>query len=413
MMTFDQKLISDLLTPEAVRERCHEVYDMAVAEELEHFRFHHENLQLATDLVIREIEKNYPDGKVPFHSRWRHFELGKYQLWDKIAASLTKLSNDEIARRRIDLAFISVLLDAGAGAHWRYKDTVTGLNYNRSEGLAIASIRLMETGALSQFGKDDPIRVDASALRELSADRLAKEFQVSEANPLIGIKDRTHLLNRLGKILQTETDIFERGDEFRPGNIFDYLAKYRVNGALPAREILIALLRGIGQIWPDGECLGDVALGDVGYHPAIRRDNITNGVLPFHKLSQWMAYSLIEPLVDAGVKVVDLDGLTGLAEYRNGGLFIDTGTLSLRQPKQANAVHDPKSQLIVEWRALTVSLLDKLAESIRQNTGKNAVTLPLASVLQGGTWIAGRQIAKKLRADGGPPLNIKSSGTIF
>ena len=33
---------------------------------------------------------------------------------------------------------------------------------------------------------------------------------------------------------------------------------------------------------------------------------------------------------DAGIEVTDIDGLTGLAEYRNGGLFVDTGVLAFR-----------------------------------------------------------------------------------
>jgi hypothetical protein len=39
--------------------------------------------------------------------------------------------------------------------------------------------------------------------------------------------------------------------------------------------------------------------------------------------------------------------------------------------------------------------------------------LPLARILQGGTWAAGRTIAKRLRPDGGPPLKIISDGTVF
>ena len=58
------------------------------------------------------------------------------------------------------------------------------------------------------------------------------------------------------------------------------------------------------------------------------------GLVPLHKLSQWLAYSLIEPLQWAGIEVTDIDGLTGLAEYRNGGLFIDTGVLTLRDPSR-------------------------------------------------------------------------------
>ena len=50
----------------------------------------------------------------------------------------------------------------------------------------------------------------------------------------------------------------------------------------------------------------------------------TSGLVPLHKLSQWLAYSLIEPLQTSGISVTDIDGLTGLAEYRNGGLFVDS-----------------------------------------------------------------------------------------
>ena len=47
--------------------------------------------------------------------------------------------------------------------------------------------------------------------------------------------------------------------------------------------------------------------------------------MPFHKLSQWLAYSLIEPLEEAGIAVTGLDELTALAEYRNGGLLDRSG----------------------------------------------------------------------------------------
>ena len=76
-------------------------------------------------------------------------------------------------------------------------------------------------------------------------------------------------------------------------------------------------------------------------------------------------------------------------------------------------VHDPKSPIIVEWRALTVVLLDKLAEKIRRRTNTNSESMPLASILQGGPWSAGRQIAQQLRDNGSPPLLLNSRGTIF
>jgi hypothetical protein len=38
---------------------------------------------------------------------------------------------------------------------------------------------------------------------------------------------------------------------------------------------------------------------------------------------------------------------------------------------------------------------------------------PLAKVLEGGTWWAGRFLAKEKRSDGSPPLQIESDGTVF
>ena len=62
---------------------------------------------------------------------------------------------------------------------------------------------------------------------------------------------------------------------------------------------------------------------------------------------------------------------------------------------------------------MTLALLDPLAEAVRARLGKSAAELPLAKVLEGGTWSAGRRIARTKRPDGGPPLAIVSDGTVF
>ena len=154
-------------------------------------------------------------------------------------------------------------------------------------------------------------------------------------------------------------------------------------------------------------------LGDCWRHPAIRRDDASDGLVPLHKLSQWLAYSLIEPLEEAGIEVVDVDGLTGLAEYRNGGLFVDTGVLRLTDPADAARTHPVSDPLIVAWRAMTVALLDRLAPLVRERLGVSAEAFPLARMLEGGTWAAGRRIAAERRPGGGPPFTIISDGTVF
>ena len=71
------------------------------------------------------------------------------------------------------------------------------------------------------------------------------------------------------------------------------------------------------------------------------------------------------------------------------------------------------SPLVVEWRALTVALLDRLAVVIRQRLGQDAESLPLARILEGGTWAAGRKLAFERRPDGSPPIKVISDGTVF
>jgi hypothetical protein len=236
---------------------------------------------------------------------------------------------------------------------------------------------------------------------------------VTEDNPLAGVDGRAALLRRLGAVVAAKREIFARADAPRPGGLFDHLAALAGNGAIPAPAILAELLRHLGGIWPSRLELGGMPLGDCWRHPAMTTDDATSRLVPLHKLSQWLAYSLIEPLQGAGIEVTDIDGLTGLAEYRNGGLFIDTGVLALRDPAEAEREHDVGSVLVVEWRALTVALLDRLADSVRQRLHKDAVALPLARILQGGTWAAGRAIARQNRADGSPPIRVVSDGTVF
>ncbi|HBP20712.1 MAG TPA: DUF1688 domain-containing protein, partial [Planctomycetes bacterium] len=120
-----------------------------------------------------------------------------------------------------------------------------------------------------------------------------------------------------------------------------------------------------------------------------------------------------EPLEQAGLEVTHLDRLTGLPEYRNGGLLLDLGVLELVDPQAAEEAHAPGGPLIVEWRALTVALLDRIAPLVRERLGLSADEFPLAKVLEGGTWATGRVVARERRPDGRPPLRIASDGTVF
>jgi hypothetical protein len=411
-VTPDTAAALSLLSADAVRQRAHRMLAMGLEDGLPHFRIDLARLEEVADLVAETTRAAYPDLEVPFHSRWRHFVAGGEDRWAALDTATPWRDGRERARTQFDLAIVSVLLDAGAGPRWFYRDARTGAQVGRSEGLALASLAMFADGAFSAQ-PPSPLRADGAVLANLTSETLCRRFQVSDANPMAGLEGRAALLNRLGAEVMAKPEVFASADAPRPGGLFDHLAGLADGGAIAAPVILQELLRHLGPIWPSRLTLGSVPLGDCWRHPAMTADDATSRLVPLHKLSQWLTYSLIEPLQAAGIAVTDIDGLTGLAEYRNGGLFLDMGALVLRESDAAAREHDAGSPLVVEWRALTVALLDRLAGGVRRRLGKDAASFPLACLLQGGTWAAGRTVARERRAGGTPPLKVVSDGTVF
>jgi hypothetical protein len=398
-----------LLTAQAVRERAHMVLAAALSGRLNYFTVNEGRLATAADYVVETIRLNFPSLDVPFHSRWRHFVVDGMDRWQAMAA-LINGDYEARARTRFDLAVTSVLLDAGTGPEWRWRDPQTGVMLARSEGLAIASLEAFKSGLFSS-DPNNPLRVDADGLKALTVERLGKAFQVAEDNVLAGLKGRTLLLNRLGAVVAADTLNF--GPERRVAGLFDVLKASTATNSIQAAAILAAVLAALGPIWPGRITLDGLNLGDTWQHASITIPGPTCGLIPFHKLSQWLSYSLIEPLQETGLKVTGIDELTGLAEYRNGGLMLDLGILEPTSRDLFDRAFTPADPPIIEWRALTVALIDRIAPLVRQRLRLNATELPLASILEGGTWRAGRRIAGARRADGAPPVRIISDGSVF
>jgi Protein of unknown function (DUF1688) len=401
-----------LLNAGAVRRRAHRLLAIGLDDGLPNFRLHLDRMDAVAELVVETTRKAYPTLAIPFHSRWRHFSLNGVDRWTALADRTTWPDPAARARAEFDLAMVSVFLDAGAGPTWRYRDPVTGSAIGRSEGLGLASLAMFAGGAFSSDPKN-PLRADAARLESLSVADLERGMQVSADNPLIGIEGRVNLLRSLGRLVASKSGVFGVHETPRPGGLFDRLAALVIDRKLPAPTILSELLRELGPIWPSRLTLGGIALGDCWKHPALTTGDATSHLMPLHKLSQWLSYSLIEPLQRSGIEVTDIDGLTGLAEYRNGGLFVDGGVLTFRDGADAAREHDVASPLVVEWRALTVALLDRIADNVRNRLEIDASALPLAKILEGGTWAAGRRLASERRGDASPPVRIISDGTVF
>ena len=413
-----EKVIANLRSTTTIRARATALLTRARRGESAWFTVN-DSAMLTTAILVAELTRvRFPHLTIPYHSRWRHFEAGGVDRAGQLDAALGRVSPAARARAQIDLALVSVLLDAGAGPDWAYCESEPSSpcrhEYSRSEGLGVASFHAFMSGLFSS-DTASPFQADAQGLQAISARALGDAFQVTSANPLVGLEGRAALLRRLGQALEDQPTLF--GKPGRPGHLFDWLAgnDSQSQSSIRAHDLLSVLLTGLAPIWPAQNAIENIALGDCWRHSAITGDgpdDLSAGWMPFHKLSQWLTYSMLEPFEWAGVKVEGLSELTGLPEYRNGGLFLDAGVLRLTDPAQASKPHAAADELIVEWRALTVALLDELAPLVRQQLGLTESQLPLACVLEGGTWAAGRALAQQLH-QGLPPLNIISDGTVF
>ncbi|MDB5966388.1 MAG: hypothetical protein JWQ72_2888, partial [Polaromonas sp.] len=254
-----------LRSTSTIRERACALLARARRGESTWFTVNDGAMGTAAALVAELTRARYPDLAIPYHSRWRHFEAGGMDRAAQLNAALEGASPAARAVAQIDLALVSVLLDAGAGAGWRFQESAPEAHprheYSRSEGLGVASFHAFMNGLFSS-DPSQPLQADARGLQAVTADRLGMAFQVTRANPLIGLDGRAALLRRLGQALQDQPALF--GAPGRPGNLFHHLT--RGQATVHAHDLLSLLLAGLAPIWPSDNTVEGVPLGDCWRH---------------------------------------------------------------------------------------------------------------------------------------------------
>ncbi|KAI1313361.1 hypothetical protein F5Y03DRAFT_161858 [Xylaria venustula] len=448
----------------AVRERSKVVTEKALHNQLNHFDVDLDKFPDVVKFVCRIIKRDYdaPFNTIPGHGRYQHFAVGGR---DRIAHLLSTwpddaVDNTEKCRRLIDLFLVSVLLDAGAGTSWSFKSADSGKIYRRSEGLAIASLEMFKAGLFSSTS--NKYQVDKDGLRKLTTELLAKGLQSRPGNEVAGLEGRSQLLIRLGDALAEKREFF--GDSGRPGNMIDYLLAHPTTQASSSPVVVLpvlwnVLMAGLAPIWPtsrtaiNGISLGDAwpcssmpqvqqrhSAGSPTFSPFPQSSHATEpweSILPFHKLTQWLTYSLMQPMQNLlKIQFAGTELLTGLPEYRNGGLFVDLGVLTLKPTDMERGLQnytdhcartgtkgvevapmfEPGDDVIVEWRGVTVGFLDKLCADVNVmlRDELQGGELTLAQLLEAGSWKGGREIAEVSRPNTKePPILIDSDGTVF
>ncbi|OTA00217.1 hypothetical protein A9Z42_0057990 [Trichoderma parareesei] len=400
----------------AVRERSRIVLEAARNGGLSNFELDESRMKETAEFVAGVISRDFgPDryAEIPPHGRWEHFSIGGIPRLENLVQKWqdSEVPDVEITRRLIDLFFVSVLLDAGAGDTWAFREPGGDQAYGRSEGIAVASLYMFNDGAFSASTDGNKATVD-----------------VGPQNPIVGAASRIELLNSFGKSLLSLPEIF--GATGRPGLLVDHLLAISKDNDLDYEALWDILQRILLPAWPsnrpriNGQPIGDAWPLRVLQERSGDSENPTTGIHPFHKLTQWLGYSLTVPFMKIlKRKWINIDKGTGLPEYRNGGLFVDMGVLKLKPEVlaqgleasgQALPLFPSTGDVIVEWRAMTVALLDELHKHINDILAPQGVSLSLPQLLEAGSWKSGRELAAKHRPETrSSPILIEGDGTLF
>ncbi len=452
-MTPDEQ-VTYLLSIKSVRERSSIVFQKALKNKLNNFDIDLNQIPKCVNFIKELILRDYNDpnkfNEIPSHGRWQHFNVGGIDRISNLIELIKKQNNGIVGKEEekliitkslIDLFLISVLLDAGAGDSWLYK-TKDGFKIGRSEGIAIASYYMFING---KFSNDDskPYQINGDKLINFKNNDLIDGFQINNNNnQFIGIEGRCELIRNLGKSLNSKDNENYFGYDHRGGNLIDYLIKLSTendnNGEIDLNDLWDLLMYSLTRIWPEGRTkLNNKSLGDSWHIKVLKEDKKQEeweDIVTFHKLTQWLCYSLIVPIKKIlNLKIKNESLQTGLPEYRNGGLLIDfkiinlksnilkkgfeNSSIFLNEKNEYNLpTFKPNDDIIIEWRSITIGFLDYLLPLVNESLGVNGTIneLSLPQLLEAGSWKAGREIAKKLRPNtGGPPINLYSDGTVF
>jgi hypothetical protein len=257
------------------------------------------------------------------------------------------------------------------------------------DALALAAFHMFASGSFSGE-MTDPYRVDAETLVRLDLNELTSGLQWDRDvdQELLGAM-QAHL-KRFGEAMALRPDLFSEGKLTRPGVLALRLAG-EAGAGIDASKLLDNLLETFAPVWDGGAKAGDVGLGDSFDYTGKSAGSETTTV-PFHLCAQEMVYSLLEPFAWAGFEVTGLQDLTPPSDLAHAALFVQTGVLAISSENDEALPEETKTDRMVELRALSAALADKLADRLRSELDVSADQVPLTCILEGGTSRAGLRI---------------------
>ncbi|ORX52807.1 DUF1688-domain-containing protein [Hesseltinella vesiculosa] len=412
-----------------LREQCLKIQQLANKNQLRHFDVDSTKFQ---DMVDLRDYQGMPD-QMPMYGQWYRF--GCHGQIKTLLQSWQGVSPLAQTQRLVDLFVVASALDVESVSRqrsWHYKDPKTSRAIGGSQGIAMATLDLFKAGAFS-CDPQDPFRVDGEKLKTPGQPtHFRVSLQPKSASHLPGLEDRLSLLQHIGHVLQSQPCFRgDQGTSFRPGHFIDYLLDHHATihtkkGPLIPLETLWPGAMQLGELWARPE-------GDIQDCPSLLLDSATSmeAKIPFHKYTQWLIYSISEPMEKLlGATIEGKDLLTPVPDHWQGGLLLDTGFLTLK-PEETKRGLDQFSKnakrlgqvqmevapmfekddpVVIEWRALTVAYMDIIADQVRQALRQTRTSLPLSKFMEAGSYSVGKDLAEISRPlTQVPPIMIRPS----
>ena len=290
-----------LRTTTAVRERCAAAAEPRARRRLALVHACDDDALPAAAAEVADVTRaRYPDLRIPYHSRWRHFEAGGVDRKAELDARLARATRRRVPARMIDLTVVSVLLDAGAGA---------GLALPRGRHRpALQPLRGPGGGELARLRR----RRCSPATRHIRCRSTPRPARPDA---------RTGWPRRSRCAPTTRWSAWKAACCCCAGWAMRWRRSPRCSATTAGPAACSTLVAGrrptaesprttsCRRCWRRCRASGrrPTAIGarcrsaTAGATTRCRGHGLTAGWVPFHKLSQWLTYSLLEPFEWAGV----------------------------------------------------------------------------------------------------------------
>ena len=345
-----------------VRDRAWSVLAKVERGGSEHFVIE----QAALSGLATTIAERHGESTPVIANGWWELDETAPDMLERLAARLERATPAERTRTGFDLALLWAL-DHLSGAKIPDWGAVAGRLLEGAHALDGSSPRV-EAGGLQ--GHDDE-----------AFDRATK---------------------RLSAVLLEHRELF--GTEGRFGNLFDRISEDTT------ADTLFSMLSPVSTaLFSSGTLIGGKPCGDVWRREGIAANQPHSGLVPFHALGQHLVLDLLEPMLESGIRMTELEQLTAPATRMLCNQLLALGLVRPRHAAITRLAHPPSSDIVVELRCLAVALMDRLADRVRAHLDLPVERLPVIRLLGPVARLAKERIERASPAHASPSIAIAST----